>query len=200
MKNAVFFQPWIGSKYWNESTQVLVLGESHHGENPSPDWTVEVVREYIANESSESWFPTFTKLGQAITGSPAWELDREGFWSSVAFYNYVQVALPESRMAPTKDMFDRAVEPFKETISNLKPTHIIALGFRLWENMPPFVKEHPDIKCGEIASDCGYYSNIDGSHLSLSIRIKHPSVGFSPKQWHPLVSKFLKIRLDQSST
>lgn len=191
--SSIFFRPWMGQRYGRtELGRLLVLGESHYGEDePNPNWTIECVQ----NFASGIWNHRFwTNIGQVITGQKHWEIDRLEFWNSIAFYNYVQeVAAPGPRQSPTEEMFARGARPFFEVISVLKPTHIIALGYRLWCHMPAFSSDRSSVRAGNRESDCGLYASLDGDHNSLAIRIQHPSSGFSPNDWHPLVSKFLGL-------
>jgi hypothetical protein len=190
-----FFSPWKGDIYGSKDVRLLILGESHHGTNPTPDWTVNVVRRYIANKETESWFPTFTKIGQVVTGRKRSEIDRSQFWNSIAFYNYVQevVAGFARGPRPTPEMFTRSQPAFQEVISELRPTHILALGMHLWRNMPPSSNAHGVLACEGKSSDCRHYASRDSSHHALAIGIKHPSAGFSAPAWHPLVAKFLSL-------
>jgi len=191
---SVFFIPWEGENYKTASRRLLLLGESHHGSHPKSSWTIEVVKQYVANDLRETWFRTFTAIGQVVTGKTPSEIDRPEFWGSVAFYNYVQEPVPEARDRPTEQMFAAAREPFMQVLTILRPTHIIALGKVLWQHMPELDEERLPIESGTIESDCGTYKSIDGRHRALAMRIPHPvSWGFSPKAWHPLVSKFLTL-------
>lgn len=194
--NKVFFRPWKGTNYGlRQFGRLLILGESHHGTNPSREWTIEVIQEYLANDVSQPWFRALTNIGLAVAGDAYWEMGRSEFWNAVAFYNYVQeAAAPGPRQAPTSEMFARSEPAFFEAISVLKPTHILALGFRLWEQMPPFESECPRLAIGKTRSECGRYEDIEGSHRALAIRIQHPSSGFSAKEWHPLICEFLRLR------
>jgi hypothetical protein len=191
----VFFLPWKGKQYGRSRLgRLLVLGESHHGNDPAPNWTVEVVEEYIANKDSQPWFRTFTNIGLAVAGSAYWELGRLEFWNSVAFYNYVQEPVPGPRQAPTHEMFARSEPGFFEVVSALRPSHILALGYRLWGQMPPFESECDALYVGGKRADCGYYGSTNRVHRALALAIYHPSAGFSAAQWHPLITKFLLQR------
>lgn len=106
----VFFQPWKGRHYSAKKVRLSLLGESHHGTDPEPGWTVDVVQRYIANREPESWFKTFTNIAQVVTGRRYSEIGRLEFWNSVAFYNYVQeVPAAFARgERPSRDMFTRS--------------------------------------------------------------------------------------------
>lgn len=190
----VFFRPWVGSQYGQSNLgRLLVLGESHYGgDEPSPNWTIECIQ----NFASGIWNHRFwTNIGQVITGQKHWEIDRLGFWNSIAFYNYVQeVAAPGPRQSPTEEMFERGARPFSHVISTLQPTHVIALGYRLWCRMPAFSIDRAPLRAGNRESDCGLYASIDRRHNSLAMRIQHPSSAFSPREWHPLVTEFLSLK------
>lgn len=191
----VFFVPWEGAEYEANAKKLLLVGESHHGSDPQPTWTIEVVRRYIANEIKEPWFRTFTTIAQLLTGKNPEAIDRSKFWNAVSFYNYVQQPVPGARDRPTEEMFVQGRAGFREVVTVLRPTHILALGDILWQHMPEFDEERPAIKVEAVQSDCGIYKSPDGRHRSLALHTPHPvSWGFSPKAWHPLVVSFLALR------
>jgi hypothetical protein len=172
---------------------LLVLGESHYGEDePNRNWTIECIENFVSGVWNHRFW---TNIGQVITGQKHWYVDRTEFWNSIAFYNYVQeVAATGPRQSPTRDMFRRGEGPFFEVISALKPSHVIALGHRLWCHMPAFTSDCSPVRAGNRESECGRYATVDGRHHALAIRIQHPSSGFSPRAWHPLVCEFLRLK------
>lgn len=189
----VFFLPWVGKHYGRSRLgRLLILGESHYGEDvPTPDWTIDLTREYAEGRWNHRFW---TNIGQAITGLRHWEFDRSEFWNSIAFYNYVQeIAAAGPRQAPTAEMFAGSEGAFFEVISALKPTHVLALGYRLWEQMPSFESDCAPVFADGRSSQCGYYASLDHAHRAIAIAIQHPSWGFSALQWHPLFQKFLSI-------
>jgi|GEM_PF-207315 len=209
------FHPWKEEGYGKVNdfglpANLLILGESHYG-NPG-DWdrwngqpTVGVVREYC----EEGGYPFFTKIMRTVLGpdTPADTSEqRSGFFESVAFYNYVQCSVGSAPdIPPTQEMWDEAAAPFRTTLESLRPTHILACGMRLWDNMPgaeevcspppeslvrwfdpiDFPTRWPP------ESLLGYYRHSEGQSVVLAIH--HPSwKRYQPSAWHPVVKRFLE--------
>jgi len=187
--NNVFFRPWIGKHYgktdnWFQ-TRLLILGESHYGTNPKPSWTNEEIGAYLKKGKPES--PRFwTNTMQIITGKHHTELskaDRNSFWYSVSFYNYIQEPLEGPRIPPTSEMWRTAQIPFIKILDELEPKHIIVLGCRLWDNLPNendikgCVRWHQDIA----GREAWIYPHSRGKGKAISTYVYHPSyfaVGF----------------------
>ena len=170
----IIFEPWIGSKYTADNRfdlRVLVLGESHYGEESESGATVtsEVVRQYAQDERHAF----FTKVSKVLLGldEKTWIDDeaRGEVWEHVAFYNYIQGFVSnESRVRPSTEMWTAAQDPFLHVLASLKPNVILVLGKELIAHLP-------ELPAGiEI---CG---------------IQHPSTGFDYKKWNPFFSDALQ--------
>lgn len=193
---AVHFLPWIGERYWDKSAwggRVLILGESHYG---ADDSNRLLTREVIERQWNGESYSYFTKLAQAFEGRPHWQIDKRSFWSSVAFYNYVQEIVSDSaRVAPTKEMWNEACTVLPEVIGRLRPDYIVATGSRLWDHLPdwPYVKNHKlkfERRAWQVCHEPGRKGD-----TSFATYIKHPS---SPaygrsEPWHKLLRAFLKL-------
>jgi hypothetical protein len=90
-------------------------------------------------------------------------------------------------------MWAKGVKPFFEVLNDLKPTHVLALGNRLWENLPNDGKEAPPIKVDGIERDAWYYPLSDGNCV-IATWVYHPSSGKGKKtgENHRIISAFLK--------
>lgn len=206
------FQPWKGKGYGKSNNlglpaRLLILGESHYG-NPK-DWdrwdrqtTVRVVREYC----EEVRYPFFKKTMRTVLG-PDVPADTSGqriqFFDSVAFYNYVQSSVGDKHyIPPTEEMWVEAAPPFHATCKSLRPTHILACGWRLWDNIPSdtvwttppedlidwfdLVDFPGDRRAPK--SILGHYHHSKGRSVVLAI--PHPSrISYA---WHPVVKRFLE--------
>lgn len=213
------FCPWKGEGYGKANDlglpeNLLILGESHYG-NPK-DWdrwngqpTVGVVREYC----EEGGYPFFTKIMRTVL-EPDTPADTSGqrtrFFKSLAFCNYVQRSVGDTPdTPPTKKMWDEAAAPFLTTLESLRPTHILACGMRLWDNMPEpegvwtrppelihwfdtvnFPTPWPP-NSRPPKSLLGCYRHSEGQSVVLAIH--HPSwKRYQPSAWHPVVKRFLE--------
>ncbi len=193
--NLVYFRPWIGKNYKSPKlvgTRLLVVGESHYVDPtkppPGPDLTEDVVRWHHDGDKRAA---LFTKIAQTVIGNE--EVDQQAFWEDIAFYNYVQEpAADRPGKAPTQKMFAGGRMPFFEVLSVLQPKHALALGQRLWCEMPEFEGDGDSLIVESSEIWYGQYQ-VRGSHC-LAGGINHPSSrGFSWCHWHPVVARFLQL-------
>ena len=194
--NHIHFLPWKGDRYNENRCRLVILGESHHGQPGDNDrqFTRQVTEDYVNGWNHRFW----SQLGQAVTGKPHWDIDRREFWNSVAFYNYVQViAAAGPGRSPTEQMFSQSEPAFWEMLDTLKPSHLIACGYRLWRHMPALGDENLTIVCNGTSHPFGYYPRPWGSTAAMVI--KHPSWGFSAPYWHPAIRQFLALNAPDAS-
>jgi|SRR5579885_2739419 len=184
----VYFFPWVGKNYGTASRRLLILGESHYGDDDeSQDFTRRLTKEIVRGHTTGRFW---TQIAQTLTGKSRWDIDRKEFWNSVSFYNYVQeIVGGAARIAPTAEMFHRSESAFFEVLDQLKPTHLIATGRRLWYQMPRLVDENLKFYVAGQPYQYGEYSREWGRVLAMGI--KHPSTAFNSCHWHPVVSAFL---------
>lgn len=195
----VTFKPWIGENYESGGIfgkKILVLGESHHcgGDSESDaeyangysDFTIDVVKQLLQGVKA-SWTPTFRKFERSLVGHETNLKESFEIWNSVAFYNYIQRALTDSRKAPEYNDKDKTA--FFEVLDKYRPDLIIAWGVtRLYDNMPDERwLENDDIIIDGLKVHNGYYSLSDGRHTRI-IWIRHPSSFFSWKRWCKVIS------------
>lgn len=167
------FNPWIGSKYGQNSRfgrKVLVLGESHYGDRPRPEFTIDVVRRY-GQEQRARFFTIAAKLLLGM-GAGAWLSDQERaeVWEHVSFMNYVPGLVGgSSRERPTEEMWRAGEKPFLSAVEELKPDIIVVLGQELSHWLPE-LPPHITVFAG-----------------------KHPSGrGFNYAEWNPQFTKTLQ--------
>jgi hypothetical protein len=184
----IYFYPWEGKNFRQNKLRLLILGESHYGKsNETRDFTWRLTDEIIKGEIRGRFW---TQIAQAITGRSRWEINRAQFWNSVSFYNYVQqIVADKARVAPTPEMFHRSEPAFFETIDFLRPTHLLAMGYRLWSRMPALANEGLHFSIDGKRYQYGEYRRDWGRVLAMSI--KHPSSAFSAPVWHPVIKRFL---------
>jgi hypothetical protein len=186
--NSIYFKPWIGSNYdRNVNKRLLVLGESHYGPKNLPsDFTVNLTREYTRNEWSHRFW---TNIMQVVDGRKHWEIDRNLFWSQIAFYNYIQEPVAETPgVAPSIGMWKKAEEPFFQVLEILRPTHVLVLSKRLWENMTSRSDPGSKLRLATEERDTRLFPYENG--IAKATWLPHPSYGFSAERWHPWVVAF----------
>lgn len=186
----VYFQPWVGLKYGKISgTKLLILGESHYGpNNAGRNYTISETLRYVNGENHRFW----TNIMQAVDGRSYWDIDRKTFWEKVAFYNYIQeIVADSSGVLPEDTMYKNAVEPFREVLNQLTPTHILVCSKRLWNQLPPDGEQGPVIDSDGHTYETWKYPIV--GRYSLATCIKHPSYFFTAKDWHSCILKFFLL-------
>ena len=192
----VFFKPWVGNNFSNGglwSKKVLILGESHYqwDENISltEDLTIQCVQEQINGVFTKAFW---TNIVIALLDiRPSLE-DKYRCWHSVAFYNYIQCSVGFGpRVPPSDEMWEKSQEPFFEVLNELQPNCIIALGYRLWYNLPCDGEQGPVID-GAPQKETWRYP-VNGKTHALAYNVRHPSAGFSGWNWHPFVTHAIEL-------
>lgn len=191
-----YFIPWEGDRYrkgYVRGKRLLLLGESHYDmagrAKPGRDFTVRVVKALgLAHEKKH---PYWTKLAQIVTGEGAADIDREGFWQEVAFYNYVQECVGSGpRIRPTEEHWKAAEDPFFEALDELRPHFILVLGKELWDRLPEpkgTSEEGEPIRVGRKNHETWWYRTGPRS-WALAAHVNHPSSpGFRAPDAHKVV-------------
>lgn len=197
----VFFKPWVGEMFDSGGIfgkKILALGEAHicggcdrcgisFATQCDDMQTPNIVRSYIENYRGR-WCATFRKFERALSGHETTDEESRKIWESIAFYNYIQVAMPEARMSPSDESWTISEEPFFEVLDALSPDLIVVWGTtRMYDNMPernwrapaPIVKD-------DISIRTGFYATGSGKDIR-TIWIKHPSSAFSWDKWHEAI-------------
>jgi hypothetical protein len=181
----ITFQPWIGTTYGKQRVRVLILGESHYGRSrgikSNARFTKDVIKRVIAGEPMPSK-ATFSKLQRACTGNSS-ETQRDRFWNSVAFYNYVQQFLGSTRRSPGRSHWNAAAEKFPTALRKLRPRPnlIIPMGYRLWRALKPLSGWHDGPQHARYLKT-GFLKVAQCRH-ALVLCIQHPSSCFTPSEW-----------------
>lgn len=202
----VFFKPWVGKNYETGGIfdkKILVLGESHYcggcnqcGLKFSPqceEVNTSKVIQLLLNGYTDKWTPTFRKFERSLVNKTTTLDDSQKIWNSVAFYNFLQVAMNDKRQGGSAEDYEEGRKAFLEVLENLQPDLIIVWGTtRLYNNLPK-------INCGwnigeKIMVDGwpvpnGYYQLLNGKKSQL-IAVWHPSTsrGYSWDWWYKVIS------------
>ena len=167
-----FFDPWVGSEYRDGGLyglRVLILGESHYDSSDKlrESYTIDCIRD-IGQRRRFRFFTVVQSLMQGTRGGVS-DAERAAFWERVAYCNFVQkFAAPGPRVAPTPEMWSAGGAALVQTVGELSPHLVVALGERLWPRLP-------ELPAG--VSVC---------------EVRHPSGrGFRYADWQPVVRKAL---------
>ena len=193
------YLPWIGKHYSTTGfggKRILALGESHYCDKSS-DATEDITRKVIADlfdpqSEHEAYKNTYTKFAVALLGRDSLSFeDKERFWNSIAFYNYVQVPMTGARVAPSQKDFNDSEAAFFEVLESLRPDIVIVWGSRLYNNLPQGGLQGDDLRApdGHWVETWRYFLG-DRKEVKI-VPIMHPSSSFSPDYWHQFLSTII---------
>ncbi|MDO4462241.1 MAG: hypothetical protein Q4C30_07080 [Bacteroidia bacterium] len=130
----VKYLPFIGSNYFNEPTRILILGVKIYAEDPlsvSPNACTEIIESSIDNVT-ESFDDTIEHITNLFRQNNESHTD---VWNRMAFYNFTQVILPDSKSFPTQQQIDLSTPAYIEILQTLKPHKVILWGQKLYNNV-----------------------------------------------------------------
>ena len=193
--DAVKFVPWIDVHGYSQSdVKVLFVGESHYASPAHAtdrELTIDVVHQarvgQLNRQSGKGFFTNIAALAKGRLLSPE---DREAWWPTVAFYNYIQVPVGQGpRVQFNLELFNDAHQAFHNVIETIRPELVVVLGRRVWFNMSTkTVGSHQNLKCSEVDAvyrEAWRYS-VGGGETALSFHVRHPSSGFNFRTFNPL--------------
>lgn len=205
----VFFKPWVGNDYQTGGIfpkKILVVGESHYCGNEDckgkcgfrdfpeggcQDFTYNTLNDYLSGNCTDGWTRTFKKFERSLVNGETSLEESNNIWHSLAFYNYLQVAMTRTRKAGTNEDYKESQIAFFEVIEKLQPELIIVWGIRLFYKLPEenwiegdsLIIDNHDVKNG-------YYQLKNGKEARC-IAVYHPSVGYSWDWWHEVIKSQL---------
>lgn len=205
--NTVFFSPRIGKDYARGGIfgkKILALGESHYcgsgcadcsecGKHPEcSDFTTNVVNWCLdSSVEREGWMNTYLKFERSLVGKETTPLESRKIWDSIAFYNFLQVAMGGAREAGTNQQYRAAAEPFMQVLEELQPDVLIVWGVRLWNNLPNRNwTDGPKVSVDGYEVQNGYYTLPSGKKVKV-VCVYHPSVGYDWSFWHKVIVNFI---------
>ena len=210
------FKPWVGKNYQStgyKGKRILVLGESHYcikdleqggrcfpyckKENMHNDCfskTQDVMKEFVYEYNGAKYLQTFLCFERSVLGKELSQQEREDFWQSVIFYNYIQFSQSGARTAPQPEQWAKSELAFKELLEEYMPDYIIVWGARLYGGLPGWDGEESILQVNENAKTKVWTYNIKGKRIP-AIKVHHPSAptGKNWSYWHEFYKKFLNL-------
>ncbi len=178
--------PWIGARFGG----LLVLGESHYGDEDDANLTRQVIEEAVECRSPHAFL---AKIEKVVTGEAARCLGPESFWQTVAFANYCPGAVPAARERPTREMWEEGYRLLPELLTFVKPQRILVLGNATWNHTGPLTDTVYIPTAGVLreAGRLGSEAGPGGEGVPIT-SIRHPSSwGFSTMRWHAYYKDFV---------
>lgn len=205
--DSCFFSPRIGKGYARGGIfgkKILALGESHYcgsgcadcgecGKHPEcSDFTTNVVNWCLdSSVEREGWMNTYLKFERSLVGKETTPLESRKIWDSIAFYNFLQVAMGGAREAGTNQQYRAAAEPFMQVLEELQPDVLIVWGVRLWNNLPNRNwADGSKVAVDGYEVQNGYYTLPSGKKVKV-VCVYHPSVGYDWSFWHKVIVNFI---------
>lgn len=133
----VGFHPWVGKNYENAPRKILLLGDSHYGDEADTDFTQNVIKHQIFEQKKRMRF--FTCIIWTVFGNSD---DIEDKFSMITFYNYVQTLMSASRLRPSDSDYKTAQKPFIEVLQKLLPDMVVTFGDAMTFHFPCIAEEN----------------------------------------------------------
>ena len=188
----IVFHPYIGIDFRQAPRRLLLVGESHYGEphdDPAQS-TSHVVDMWLNREWSVRYL---TIAARILTGLPGHQIDRQAVMKDVAFYNYIQVSMPEIRVRPSHEQAVASQKAFQAVLENLDPTHVLVTGSIPWRHIEAVHGSGAEITIEGVTVPSLLLPT--GSGHAVAIRIAHLSRA-SAKEWMVPVSTFLALPVE----
>jgi hypothetical protein len=204
----VRFIPWIGCNYESGKIfpqRILVLGESHYTKKylnepqiNTRNYTRHIMQLWAVQKNATFYSKVRNLILRASKRSVEGYHDRkqrQNFWDSVAYYNFVQEYVgSSSRVRPKSQHWTEASDAFWEVLECLKPDVCIVLGDELWKHLPnkTEVDESTEISIRRF---------VVGGHVTIAANTPHPaSFGlFKKNVVVPIVKKLMALDCEKQS-
>jgi len=212
--NELRWYPWIGSNY--TENKILIIGESHYAQDENGNFDKECYEDFLSDKNTtiniverllngESW-KMFQNTYKALLGTD--NINKEAFWSNVAFYNFVQLPRKTIEDKPSKTDFISGWNVFYELLKVIKPTHCVFLGLSSAQYLKSVMKRKKGIIFADKKStfeQCdkkiGFYwgriAHLEYEDVNTDITfIHHPSLAFKDKDWHNYLMERMGVTLE----
>lgn len=209
------FNPWVGKDYFTKGFQgmrILVLRESHYCKNELAkngrcfplclkenmdsacySQTQDVIYDMIYKYKGEPYQRTFICFERAMLGKELTQAERETFWHSVIFYNYLQYSQSAPRTTPQSEHWAESKEAFSELLEKYSPEKIIVWGVRLYDYLHNINGKNYKLIVSDNNTAEVRYISLNGQNIP-ALKMTHPScpIGKNWEYWHKIISKFLE--------
>jgi hypothetical protein len=197
--NSIKFHPWVGENYHTgrgpNSKKILFVGESHYSDETTMEphqvsnFTIDCINEVAGKVWTHRFF---TAIPTMTEGKIKDNIDLPAFWSTVAFYNFLQGFLLKSRDGFDIKLIEAARPIFQEIIDRLEPDCIVAMSSGLFKWWLPSPENEVPLMVGGENHGARIYRTSSGQPCLLTWTY-HPSTSQfgSWADWHPVVNALL---------
>ena len=200
MDNDRFFDPWVGTSYGDGlfDRKVMVVGASHYCGDGCRDcgdpaahpecrgFTQQVVSDYLddAYSGDSDWKRTFSTFVNSVFGRDASADERESFFDSVVFANYLQRSEGRDAVEKHGEWFNdnQHLRAFLALVDEYHPDVVVIWGSRVWNAIP---WDLGDGEADRVAD--GIYRFHRGGRDFLMVKLHHPSQGYPFEASHTIL-------------
>lgn len=201
--------PFVGKQYANSNVKVLIIGESHYAsENKNVGWDsieyLEKSKEYedknstrytiYESQDTHEWEnATYNKIVKLISGIDYYP-STQILWENVAFYNFIQVLLPNRSIRPTTKQFEEGLCVFEYVVNKLEPDICLFIGVSSKGIFINNVKTYRFILYDKLSRvyPCSFHFKYNEKECQCLL-IKHTSLPLLLQEWRIFLSKFSKV-------
>ena len=158
--------------------------------------TEDVINDFVFYYDGSRYEQTFLCFERAVAGKELTQKEREDFWQSIVFYNYLQFCQEGSRKPIKNEYWNASEEAFKEILEEYLPDFIIIWGNRLYDGLPDWNGEHSVLSVSESESTDVWIYTIKGKRIP-AMRVVHPSTpnGKNWEYWHNFYEKLWLLKV-----
>jgi hypothetical protein len=185
--NQIKILPWVGKNYKNTFPKLLILGMSTYYPAETVEEKRSCVNIMVNKYCFDDWRDTFwTKIMNLFKEEQESIIE---FWNRVCLYEYIQELMNEPKQETPKEYWENAKKPFDEILNKLQPDIIVAIGYKVYDNLP-------EGKIGETIKHNGTKMNTKIINDKIYVcRIIHVNAGggqYNKETWNKLYKNFLK--------
>jgi hypothetical protein len=187
--------PWIGSNYASHPSKILIVGESHYGEDNEARIkeldNVETTRECIIDmgiENNAYGVKFYQNIHALLVGKK--EFNTAQFWSRISFVNFIQKTMTTSGTRPDYADFHNSAGTFFNLLDKLQPDYCLMCGVSSINALRNTMGESNflEIEFKKFEKIGNIYPRImsiqsNGGKIIKLIFIQHPSHHFSYNNW-----------------
>lgn len=210
MTSYLRFQPYVGRHYGKPQSiftrPTLILGGSAYCDGPATtaEEDAEAINDLVnwySDGAPGRWKGTYTRFINALYGKETDMEEREAYFSSIIFNNYLQEYAGARPSDAPKSNYRKKMhyDAFIETLNKYRPEAVISWGNLVWDALPddwgfgPAQKGAPIKVCGQ--SFASYQTYPYNGRKILLVGVRHPSTSFSRDFHHELFKKLGLLRM-----